>query len=94
MCQLDVNNAFLHEFLDKEVYILPPAGYNKAKNGEVCKLKKSIYGLKQASRQWNKELRKFLKSLGFVQSKQDYSLFTRSLDGAFLLYLSILMTCW
>ena len=84
MCQLDVNNAFLHGFLEEEVYMVPPAGYTKAKEGEVCKLQKSIYGLKQASRQWNKELTKFLKSLGFVQSKQDYSLFTRSLDGHFV----------
>ena len=84
LCQLDVNNAFLHGFLDEEVYMVPPAGYNKAGHNEVCKLKKSIYGLKQASRQWNKELSKFLRSLGFIQSKQDYSLFTRSLSGEFV----------
>ncbi|XP_021726228.1 uncharacterized protein LOC110693416 [Chenopodium quinoa] len=87
LCQLDVNNAFLHCYLDEEVYMVPPAGYKKARKGQVCKLKKSIYGLKQASRQWNKELSKLLKNLGFQQSKQDYSLFTMSLEGEFLVIL-------
>jgi reverse transcriptase-like protein len=50
-------------------------------------LKKSLYGLKQASRQWNKELSKLLKTVGFIQSKQDYSLFTREKNGEFLIIL-------
>lgn len=87
LCQLDVNNAFLHRFLDEEVYMVPPAGYDKAQNGQVCRLQKSLYSLKQASRQWNKELTKFLTSIGFSQSKQDYSLFTRQILGEFLVIL-------
>ena len=87
LCQLDINNAFLHGYLDEEVFMKPPLGYKKAKSGDVCRLKRSLYGLKQASRQWNKELNKFLFSLGFIQSKQDYSLFTRNLDGEFVVIL-------
>ncbi|GKA24642.1 retrovirus-related pol polyprotein from transposon TNT 1-94 [Tanacetum coccineum] len=76
--QLDINNAFLHGFVDEEIYMKPPEGYTKASQGQVCKLNKSLYGLKQASRQWNQELSKFLVTLGFKQSKHDYSLFVKA----------------
>ena len=69
--------------MDEEVYILPPAGYTKAE-GKVCRLKRSLYGLKQASRQWNKEFISFLLKQGFVQSKQDYSLFTKGSGSNFI----------
>jgi len=51
----------------------PPQGCTKAKPGQVCKLQRSLHGLKQASRQWNLELTKFLQDKGFSQFKSDYS---------------------
>ena len=54
-----------------------PEGYFKAKPGEVCRLRRSLYGLKKASRQWNKELTKYLVSQSFTQSKNEYSMFTK-----------------
>ncbi|GJT81636.1 RmlC-like cupins superfamily protein [Tanacetum coccineum] len=75
--QLDINNAFLHGDLNEEVYMQVPSGYKKSlPPNTVCKLKKSLYGLKQANRQWHIKLTTFLLSLGFNTSHADTSLFT------------------
>lgn len=82
--QLDINNAFVHGFLSDDIYMTPPQGLLGAKRGQVCKLKKSLYGLKQASREWNAEFTRHLVSFGFHASIYDPCLFTKGSGDSFL----------
>lgn len=82
--QIDINNAFLHGFLEEKVYMLPLQGYSNAKAGQVCKLHRSLYGLKQAGRQWNIELCCKLQDYGFVQSTSDHCLYLKYTDNDFI----------
>ncbi|CAM8937929.1 unnamed protein product [Rhodiola kirilowii] len=87
--QLDVDNAFLHGDLHEEVYMTTPPGFYSAEKqqGLVCKLQRSIYGLKQASRQWFSRFSDSLINFGFQLSLEDYSLFTLKRDNQFIILL-------
>ncbi|GKD34507.1 retrotransposon protein, putative, ty1-copia subclass [Tanacetum coccineum] len=69
---MDVKTAFLNGHLLEEVYMEEPKGFVNPKYlNYVCKLKRSIYGLKQASRQWNKRFDDEIKKFGFIQNRDE-----------------------
>ena len=81
--QMDVKTAYLNADIDCELYVEQPQGYIKSgKNCEslVCKLNKSLYGLKQSGRMWNNVLNSFLISENFVQSLADTCVYTKFKD--------------
>lgn len=80
--QLDINIAFLHGFLEEDLYLVPPLGL-EVPQGKVCKLVKALYGLKQASQQWYTEFSSKLFVFGFVQSTHDHCLFFYKSDVIF-----------
>lgn len=68
--QMDVITAYLQGDLDEEIYMEQPEGYNDGST-KACKLQKSVYGLKQAGRQWNIKLNSKLLFFGLIRSKTD-----------------------
>jgi hypothetical protein len=53
LCSVNISSAFLNGDLDEEIYMKQPEGLHEGEPNHVCKLKKSLYGLKQAARQGN-----------------------------------------
>ncbi|RVW33887.1 Retrovirus-related Pol polyprotein from transposon RE1 [Vitis vinifera] len=76
--QLDIKNAFLNGDLEEEVYMEIPPGFEEsmAKN-QVCKLQKSLYGLKQSPRAWFDRFTKAVLKLGYKQGQADHTLFVK-----------------
>lgn len=84
--QMDAVTAFLQGDLNEEIYMIQPKYFNKGM--KVCKLNKSIYGLKQASRIWNIKLDNVLKSLGLKQSNADPCIYF-NLEGNKILIIAV-----
>ena len=78
--QMAVKTAYSHAPIDCEIYMEQPEGYEeKSRTGEnlVCKLQKSLYGLKQSGRNWNAILYTCLSENGFIQNPADHCVYTR-----------------
>ncbi|WVZ94178.1 hypothetical protein U9M48_040103 [Paspalum notatum var. saurae] len=74
---MDVKSAFLNGFIEEEVYVRQPSGFEN----RVYKLRKALYGLKQAPRAWYARLKCFLLKSGFVMGLVDKTLFLLSCGG-------------
>ena len=86
--QIDINYAFLNGILHKNVYMCQPVGFGSSTHPtHVCKLIKSLYGLKQTPRAWFVQLRNALVSWGFQPSIYDNSLFHSRKNGHLVLVL-------
>lgn len=65
--QMDVKTTFLNGYIDQDIYMEQPKGFTpKDQTGKVCKLKRSIYGIKQASKSWNICFDNEVKLFGFI----------------------------
>ncbi|KAG8482637.1 hypothetical protein CXB51_024435 [Gossypium anomalum] len=88
--QLDVKSAFLNGFLNEEIYIEQPDGFQvQGQEDKVYKLKKALYGLKQAPRAWYDRIDAYLSKLGFEKSLSEPTLYVKKSKDEILLIVSI-----
>jgi hypothetical protein len=85
--KMDVKTAFLNEHLSEDVYMTQPEGFVDPENaGKICKLQRSIYGLKQASRSWNVRFDEVVKGFGFIKNEEEPCVYKRA-SGSALVFL-------
>ena len=89
--QLDVKTAYLNGKIDSEVYMSQPEGFEDSQRPHaVCRIQRSIYGLKQSGRCWNSAFNQFLKSCGYVRSVADPCIYIKNIaDNVVLLALYV-----
>ena len=82
-----MKTTFLPRDLEEEIYMKKPEGFTTKGNKElVCKLKKTMYGLKQSPRMWHQKFDTFIRGLGFTRSKADHCVYFK-LIGDHVIYL-------
>ena len=87
--QLDVKTVFLHGELEEEIYMLQLESFAETgKKNLVCRLNKSLYGLRQASRRWYKRFNSFIMSLGYNRLSSDHCAYYKMFeDNDFIIFL-------
>ncbi|XRB14866.1 retrovirus-related Pol polyprotein [Pseudoscourfieldia marina] len=73
--QIDVETAYLYALVQELIYMRPPKGTNYGPN-KICRLLKSLYGLKQAGRNWYLDLKDYLVELGFKPGEVDIGMYS------------------
>jgi Reverse transcriptase (RNA-dependent DNA polymerase) len=98
MSQIDIKNAFLQGTLEEDIYMtLPPRYENDSNKDLVCKLNKSIFGLKQSPREWYGKFNHSLLSHNFVKSSADSSMFVQHSSDTIvivLVYVDDIIITW
>ena len=89
---MDVNTTFLNGFIEEEVYIEHPEGFETFdKELHVYKLKRALYGLKQTPRVWYTKIDNYFTGLGFTKSEADANLYHIVVNGKLLTMYLMLM---
>ena len=84
---MDVKTAFLNGNLTEDVYMIQPEGFTDPKDAsKVCKLQRSIYGLKQASRSWNLRFDEVVKGFGFIKNDEEACVYKKE-SGSSIVFL-------
>ncbi|KAH7460370.1 Retrovirus-related Pol polyprotein from transposon TNT 1-94 [Phytophthora ramorum] len=87
--QMDVKTAFLNGVLDEDIYMAQPDGYvDEDHPDHVCKLKRSLYGLKQSPRMWNQTIDDFMLKLGFKKCESDHCVYLKR-DGQDMIFVAL-----
>jgi hypothetical protein len=82
---MDVRTAFLNGDLEENIYMAQPKGFVvKGKENMGCHIKKSIYGLKQASRQWYLKFDRTIKGFGFKKNVENNCVYTKFKNGKYI----------
>jgi hypothetical protein len=79
---MDIKGAYLNGILDEEIYMRQPEGFSDGTD-KVLRLRKTLYGLKQSGRVWNRRLRSYLQSIGFTQLIMDTCIYIRLTHDGF-----------
>src|SRR5438270_549399 len=86
LVQMDIKTAFLHGELDEEIFMDQPEGFrSEGQESKVCRLKRSIYGLKQSSRQWYLRFHRAVLTYGFTMIEQDHCVYLKRSKVGFLI---------
>jgi len=86
--QFDVKTTFLHKDLEETIYMSQPEGFVEAgKEDLMCRLRKSLYGLKQSSRQWYKRFDTFMLQIGYKRGEYDCCVYSRAFDDGHMIIL-------
>ena len=87
--QIDFDTAFLNADVEEDIYMEQPEGFHTGSTDMVCKLIKSIYGLKQASRNWNLEIDSFMKTIGYTPLISDSCVYLKQTQSDRFILLSL-----